>query len=121
MTQAPNLTGQKFGEWTVLRKARRSGFWLCQCTCGQVRRVQSANLRNGQSKSCGCARRVFADRTRSRIRRPPHAVPLTIRLETAAREAREKARDAETAAERQALLATARRYEGAIEFSRWLS
>lgn len=31
--------------------------WKCQCDCGSVSNVKSANLRSGQSKSCGCLRK----------------------------------------------------------------
>jgi len=54
-----DLTGQVFGRLTAVR---RSGFarngevtWLCVCSCGaEVPAVQGANLRSGNSKSCGC-------------------------------------------------------------------
>lgn len=56
-----DLTGQKFGRWTVVAEAEkdpsiisRSKRWLCQCECG-TRRVVSANsLMSGRSLSCGC-------------------------------------------------------------------
>lgn len=53
-----NLTGKKYGRWTVLgepltdEKGRRS--WLCRCDCGTERRVQARNLKGGTSQSCGC-------------------------------------------------------------------
>jgi len=56
-----DLTGQKFGELTVLERAgstRYSGNarWLCRCKCGSVIKVGSGELRSGHSKSCGCSR-----------------------------------------------------------------
>lgn len=45
-----DLTGQVFGKWTVLSKAKR-GF-LCRCVCGTERAVQRSYLVNGESKSC---------------------------------------------------------------------
>jgi hypothetical protein len=55
-----NLTGRHFGRLTVVRylgvKARRYGYWQCQCSCGQQLRVRSGNLLSGATKSCGCAR-----------------------------------------------------------------
>ena len=53
-----DLTGQRFGLWTVLnkdleKKADRA-FWICECDCGTIRSVSGAHLRNGQSTSCRC-------------------------------------------------------------------
>lgn len=58
--QRIDLTGQKFGRWTVLNfvHAPKSGGsrWLCRCECGNEREVASVNLRRGLSQSCGCIR-----------------------------------------------------------------
>jgi len=59
-----DLTGQRFGRWTVTAKRRpgRHGgmphaAWLCQCDCGRKKWVALMSLRNGHSRSCGCLRR----------------------------------------------------------------
>lgn len=53
-----DLTGQTFGEWTVLARdlnyTKGHSHWLCKCSCGEVRSVDSNSLRNGRSTSCGC-------------------------------------------------------------------
>ena len=52
--------GQTFGRWTVLGKAptiSRNARWLCRCSCGTERIVDSPRLRSGKSQSCGCAPR----------------------------------------------------------------
>lgn len=52
-----DLTGQKFGRWTVLEKApskNKAVYWICQCECGEIKEVKAASLRSGKSKSCGC-------------------------------------------------------------------
>lgn len=59
-----DLTGQRFGKWTVLSKSE-DRMWLCQCECGTVRKVNGDNLRHGLTQSCGCYR---DDRSRSRFR-----------------------------------------------------
>lgn len=53
-----DLTGRKFGRWTVLGAAPRAyqTMWLCECTCGTKRAVSGANLTTGHSTSCGCLR-----------------------------------------------------------------
>lgn len=63
MTKLPpqlinDLTGCKFGRWTVVRYLGRQGSskWLCRCDCGSERAVAGAELRRGNSKSCGCYR-----------------------------------------------------------------
>lgn len=52
-----DLTGQKFGKLTVIERAKNRGkviYWLCKCECGGIIEVQSAHLKNGNTKSCGC-------------------------------------------------------------------
>jgi hypothetical protein len=55
-----DLTGQRFGKLTVLRKSdevSRSGtLWVCSCDCGGTSIVIGQNLRKGRTKSCGCNR-----------------------------------------------------------------
>lgn len=59
-----DLTGQRFGRWTVLEKAplngpRSNGLktgWRCKCDCGTERVIAAKNLLNGESLSCGCLR-----------------------------------------------------------------
>lgn len=46
---------------TVIKKAgvdnRRYLTWLCKCDCGSDVIVRGSNLRNGNTKSCGCIRK----------------------------------------------------------------
>lgn len=56
-----DLTGQRFGQLTVLCRfgethKKQNARWLCKCSCGKKIVVQSNNLRNGATKSCGCLR-----------------------------------------------------------------
>ena len=63
MSEAINLTDQRFGRFTAIHQApspRPSGngaFWLCKCDCGEERIVSGSQLRSGHSKSCGCYKR----------------------------------------------------------------
>jgi len=60
--KAADLTGQRFGRWTVIERAvlpkrDSSGAvngWLCECDCGTRRVVLARNLVSGSSRSCGC-------------------------------------------------------------------
>lgn len=54
-----DISGQKFGLWTVLERVpmHRRTVWKCQCDCGSVSIVPSDALRGGISKSCGCLHR----------------------------------------------------------------
>lgn len=57
MANLINLTGKKFGYFTVLRKDNtkyNEARWICKCICGKEISVSSKALRNGRSKSCGC-------------------------------------------------------------------
>lgn len=63
------ITGQRFGRWTVVARASkgRKPRWLCICECGTERDVLGDNLRNGQSISCGCFSREVARENCRRI------------------------------------------------------
>lgn len=62
MTRRIDLTGERFGYWTVLRHTKkrdtqgRRSYCECRCKCGRVCLVKSGQLRSGVSKSCGCRR-----------------------------------------------------------------
>ena len=57
MSNQKDLTGKKFGRWTVLKYAGKgSGKWTCKCDCGTIKDVKTANLTHGWSISCGCYR-----------------------------------------------------------------
>ena len=52
-----DLTGRTFGELTVIRQSesqrKHQRFWLCRCTCGRTSTVSTADLKSGNTKSCG--------------------------------------------------------------------
>lgn len=59
MSKLIDLTGQKFGRWTVIEKdnsKKGTAYWICQCDCGTTRSVCGTSLRGGVSTSCGCYR-----------------------------------------------------------------
>jgi hypothetical protein len=52
--------GTVFGRLTVIEPARTPGgrcAFLCRCECGQEKIVDAANLRSGNTISCGCLHR----------------------------------------------------------------
>lgn len=53
---AKNLTGQRFGSWTVLQKTdeRQNDhiLWLCMCDCGAQQKISTCNLTQGISTRC---------------------------------------------------------------------
>lgn len=51
-----DLTGQKFGRWTVLKHVphKRRLRWLCKCNCGTIKEVNQQSLLSKTSVSCGC-------------------------------------------------------------------
>ncbi len=62
MRPTKDITGQRYGRWTVLRKAERNkhnrAMWLCRCACGQEANVRGHALRSGNSQQCrSCATR----------------------------------------------------------------
>lgn len=56
-----DLTGQCFGRLTAIEPAdndlRGQSRWRCRCDCGSEAIVYTYNLRNGNTKSCGCLNR----------------------------------------------------------------
>lgn len=54
--QRIDLTGQKFGRLAIVKFSHKKegSHWLCKCDCGNKKVVSSRNLRNGNTKSCGC-------------------------------------------------------------------
>jgi len=50
-----DLTGQKFGQWTVLSRThniKSKISWYCQCSCGKIYIVEGGRLKNGRSTRC---------------------------------------------------------------------
>lgn len=58
MNNFKDLTGQRFGRWTVIKKSdiqdKRYIKWTCRCDCGTERDVNGTSLKSGKSLSCGC-------------------------------------------------------------------
>ena len=57
MGKLVDLTGQKFGKLTVLRREGCKGpypAWRCKCDCGNETVVRGTSLKRGNTKSCGC-------------------------------------------------------------------
>lgn len=73
-----DLTGQRFGRLTVVKRApdhfTKSGsritMWHCACDCGEEKNVTANALRKGVTISCGCyAREINSIRTSERNRK----------------------------------------------------
>lgn len=57
MPKLEDLTNQKFGRLTVIKRApNKNGrtAWYCRCDCGNEKIVISKSLKDGNTKSCGC-------------------------------------------------------------------
>lgn len=58
MASLIDLTGQCFGRLTVIERVpkltRRGAVWRCTCACGKTTVVLGTNLRQGNTRSCGC-------------------------------------------------------------------
>ena len=51
-----DLTGQKFGRLTAQHYDVEQKKWHCVCDCGNEKKVTTADLKRGHTKSCGCYR-----------------------------------------------------------------
>jgi hypothetical protein len=53
------LPGEKFNRLTIISEAPKKGgmrYFVCLCDCGNTITTRFVQLRNGESKSCGCLR-----------------------------------------------------------------
>ena len=67
-----DLSGNRFGHWTVLHRdesnTRKNIYWVCQCDCGTIRSVAGTSLRSGISVSCGCEKdKKTSIRTKTKV------------------------------------------------------
>lgn len=64
MSKFKDLTGQRFGNLTVLYKAESkngNAMWHCKCDCGNEKDIVGYSLTGGKSLSCGKCNRKFKD------------------------------------------------------------
>ena len=65
-----DLTGQRFGKLTVIKRVenndRNKVRWLCQCDCGNTHITISYNLTHGLCQSCGCLQQEMIEINRQR-------------------------------------------------------
>lgn len=64
-----DLTGMKFGEWTVLEKIgsnkNQKIEWKCRCSCGNAGVITTSQLISGKSKCCkDCAYKIVGNKNR---------------------------------------------------------
>ena len=56
MPSFQDLTGQRFGKLTVIRRAENGASgrvqWLCQCECGNTPVVIASNMKRGKTGAC---------------------------------------------------------------------
>lgn len=71
MPKFEDLTGQRFGRLTVIKRVESSksgsGRWLCKCDCGNEIIAYYSNLKRGNTKSCGCLFREQIKKPRKEI------------------------------------------------------
>ncbi|TVY09882.1 hypothetical protein [Paenibacillus cremeus] len=66
MATVDDLTGRKFGRWTVLKRVENNkvgrAMWLCECSCDSKTQkpLSSSVLKTGDSTSCGCFQKELA-------------------------------------------------------------
>lgn len=61
MPKAKDLTGQRFGLLTAIKKMpsrNNHTYWLCKCDCGNEKEIQTSHLTCGIIKSCGCQQKT---------------------------------------------------------------
>lgn len=61
MPKAIDITNQKFGKLTAIKKVESRGgktYWLCRCECGNEKEIQTTHLTSGATQSCGCSNKL---------------------------------------------------------------
>ncbi len=51
------MIGERFGDLMVShydKAIKWKKYWICSCTCGEVKSVRQDHLRSGRTLSCGC-------------------------------------------------------------------
>lgn len=89
----PDLTGQTFGRWTVIKAVPRDKSdpndrqrYLCRCECGHESSVRGTDLFKGQSTMCrSCAQRERGNRIAGRTSAEVQAYLLTHTVTEAAK------------------------------------
>ena len=68
MGKVLELKGQRFGRLTIIKRVEndkwKNAKWLCQCDCGNVKKINGYELKNGHTKSCGCLQKERASKAR---------------------------------------------------------
>ena len=67
-----DLTGQRFGRLTVIKRAEnkispkghQTTMWLCRCDCGNKVERSAPNLKNVEVPSCGCYTKELVSKIR---------------------------------------------------------
>lgn len=84
MTQKRDLSGMKFGRWTVIQDAgyckNNKSVFKCVCDCGNESDVIGGNLTSGISKSCGCWKSEITRKLRTTHDRCKHPLYSRYRL-----------------------------------------
>ena len=73
--KAIDLTGQQFERLLVIERdlnksqaAGKHAYWICRCSCGNVKSIEGSKLRQGIIHSCGCLQReLSSQRLKERI------------------------------------------------------
>ena len=53
------MDNKVFGRLTVIgeKSEKKHIYWLCKCSCGNVKWIRKTRILSGQTKSCGCLRK----------------------------------------------------------------
>lgn len=82
MSRPLDLSGQKFGRLTAVRRGENTkdghAQWICRCACGKTVIVLARYLKSGHTRSCGClqAEKASFAASRRNVTHGESAAPL---------------------------------------------
>lgn len=86
MYKYSDLSGETFGNWTVIKRdessiGQKNSRWVCRCKCGTVKTLARQALVDGRSYSCGCSKKneVHPNTTHGMARSRLHQIWCSIK------------------------------------------
>ena len=82
MSLAKDITEMRFGRLVAIKPAGKANdrvlLWLCKCDCGNEHIVRGKELRNGDTKSCGCLNKEIVSQLKKNAEQLLNPIEFTL-------------------------------------------